>query len=361
MISFENSWLGSSIPSVNPLNVDKSRSDYYIHYYKAKKLTSSLNHDWIDVKKRLDEIKNNILQINRAIDSEDYKAQTAEVIKAIDTATLALDENFRKLFSSVVRRMSESAESDEWFSETAKLYSAYILSAILGGNLYGSNKGIFSSNGKSGSLGAADAAFVNEHTAELSASSLQYGPRPLSQNGGSSTDSQSLNDLVNNQSSNAQIAAQQVAVQATAGEGRTIDIPDSVRQTGLCPNYTGYDKFYGKWTKGTKQRELSEQWGAAGKPSSNGIATLNNRYLVAVSPKFGKVGDNIDIVLRDGQVINATIADSKGNDATSEWGHVLTSSGAVDVIEWEASGPKSEIDLGTWRNVGVDKIVNLTS
>ncbi len=141
--------------------------------------------------------------------------------------------------------------------------------------------------------------------------------------------------------------------------GIEILIPSYVKQTGLCPNYTSYSYFYGKWSRGTQQRKLSEQWGAAGMPSSNGIATLNDRFLVAVSPKFGSVGDNIDIVLSDGQVIPATIADMKGVDATSEWGHVLTESGAVDIIEWEASGAKSDIDLGSWRNVTVEKIVNL--
>ncbi len=140
--------------------------------------------------------------------------------------------------------------------------------------------------------------------------------------------------------------------------GTEVLIPSSVRQTGLCPNYTPYDRFYGKWNSGTKQKEIADQWGAAGKTSSNGIATLNDRYLVAVSTKFGKVGDNIDVVLEDGQVIQATIADVKGADATSSWGHVMTKSGAVDIIEWEASGAKEDINLGTWKNVKVDKIIN---
>lgn len=144
------------------------------------------------------------------------------------------------------------------------------------------------------------------------------------------------------------------------GAGVEIAIPTSVRQTGLCRNYTSYSYFYDKWTQGTAQREIANQWGEAGKTSSNGIATLNDRYLVAVSPKFGKVGDNIDVVLSDGQVIHATIADMKGNDATSEWGHVLTNSGAVDIIEWEATGAKEDINLGNWGNVTVDRIVNIT-
>ncbi len=137
-----------------------------------------------------------------------------------------------------------------------------------------------------------------------------------------------------------------------------ISIPSSVRQTGICRNFTSYAYFYGRWSKNTGQREVSELWGDAGKPSSNGIATLNDRYLVAVSTKFGKVGDSIDIVLKDGQVIPAIIADAKGADATSEWGHVLGSGNAVDIVEWESSGPKSEINLGSWANVKVDKIIN---
>lgn len=173
---------------------------------------------------------------------------------------------------------------------------------------------------------------------------------------------QSLQSLINELNQTFDISGNIVlgASLTTYGVGTEIVIPSSVKQTGLCPNYTSYSYFYSKWNAGTNQREIANQWGEAGKPSSNGIATLNDRYLVAVSPKFGKVGDNIDIVLTDGQVINATIADSKGVDATSEWGHVLGSKGAVDVIEWEASGSKEEIDLGTWRNVKVDKIVNLT-
>lgn len=135
-----------------------------------------------------------------------------------------------------------------------------------------------------------------------------------------------------------------------------ISIPTSVIQTGLCANITNYNYYYGRWNKSTMQRVLSDQWDAAGRPSSNGIATLNGRYLVAVSTKFGKVGDNIDIVLRDGQIIPATIADAKGIDATSEWGHVF--SGAVDIVEWEVVVPQKDVNLGSWRNVKVDKIIN---
>ena len=139
---------------------------------------------------------------------------------------------------------------------------------------------------------------------------------------------------------------------------RVVEIPGNVAQTGIVKNYTNYDYFYGKWSKGSAQRALSEQWAAAGKPSHRGIATYNNRYLVAVSPKFGTVGDNIDIVLDNGVTIPATIADAKGSDAKSEWGHTFGK--AVDVIEWESMGGQSTINTEGWQGHKVSRIVNNT-
>ena len=136
----------------------------------------------------------------------------------------------------------------------------------------------------------------------------------------------------------------------------TVSIPSSVPQTGIIKNYTNYDYFYGKWSKGSAQRTLSEQWAAAGKTSNRGIATLNNRYLVAVSPKFGTVGENIDVCLDNGVVIPCTIADAKGGDAKSEWGHTFGK--AVDIIEWESMGNQSVINTDGWQGHKVDKIIN---
>ncbi len=369
-----NKWLMESCPSANNFEVDRTKVEYYIQYYQTKKLVSDLNQDWINVLNNLNALKTSIEDINKSIDSEDYKAQTIDVINAIVASEKALDSNFKQLFSSVVKRMEESAESDEWFAETAALYASYILNGILGGKMIGQ------ANATSTSSPSSMNTIENAPAEGLSTNNIQYNSN--SQNNSSTSGGGSGNNYssssgnsggsADNYPSSSQSSSvaqsdfvinhsQEISPQAVAGEGRVIDIPNSVRQTGLCPNYTNYDRFYGKWNKGTMQRELSEQWGAAGKPSSNGIATLNGRYLVAVSTKFGKVGDNIDIVLNDGQVINATIADSKGKDATSEWGHVLTKKGAVDIIEWEATVPQSEINLGSWRNVGVDKIINLTN
>ena len=136
-----------------------------------------------------------------------------------------------------------------------------------------------------------------------------------------------------------------------------IPIPSTVPQTGVTRNYTNYSYFYGKWSKGTAQRALSEQWNAAGRTSNRGIATLNGRYLVALSPKFGNVGQNVNITLENGEVIPATIADAKGSDAQSEWGHRLGN--GIDIIEWESFGSKDNIDISGWQGVKVSSITKV--
>lgn len=345
-----NQWLSGGVGNVNSFTVDKSKTEYHIQYFKTKRYVSQLNTDWIEIKRLLSRLKVEIKVINSAIDSEDYKAQTKEIISAIETSTTALNENFQKLFSSVVKRMEAASESDEWFSSVAKIYSDYILNAILGGKLSNVAPSAAGAALTATALTASDTtpdtpiaeALADQADNALSAQSVHYGPNL---NGGTGAAGGSTDN-----------GASATPTQAVVGEGRTIEIPASVDQSGICANHTQYDR---SWASGTTQRELYEQWKNNGKSSSNGIATLDNRYLVAVSSKFGKVGDNIDVVLNDGQVIHAKIGDMKGSDAQSEWGHQMDGYG-YDIIEWEATVPQSQIDLGSWRNKGVSKIVNLS-
>lgn len=182
MSTFTNKWLNPSCPSVDEFFVDKSKQDYYIQYYETKSMVSNLNNDWKLVKKYIDELKNNIREVNSAIDSEDYKSKTNEVIAALDSSMVALDSNYSKLFNSVVKRMEDSAESDEWFSETASLYAGYIATAILGKE----------SGNNNGNLEGTNLQVMND-------TSLQYGPQTPSRanynggsgNGGSSANSES--------------------------------------------------------------------------------------------------------------------------------------------------------------------------
>lgn len=148
-----------------------------------------------------------------------------------------------------------------------------------------------------------------------------------------------------------------------SGNGTEIAIPASVSQSGICGNYTNYTYFYPRWTKGTNQRVVANTWHDKGRPHDRGIATLYGYYLVAVKPIFGTVGDKITVVLSNGNHFNAIIADLKGPDAPSQWGHDM-GGGKLDIIEWERIGSSRKcdvvdaIDLTGWRNQSVTKIIN---
>lgn len=146
-------------------------------------------------------------------------------------------------------------------------------------------------------------------------------------------------------------------IEPSSGESaNVVSIPGDVKQTGIIKNYTNYSYFYGKWNKGSGQERVAEMWAEAGKQQNNGIATLNDRYLVAVSPIFGTNGDIIDVYLEDGTIINCIIGDAKGADATSQYGHMFGRS--VDVIEWESFGSKENIVIDEWADKNVVQIVN---
>ena len=118
--------------------------------------------------------------------------------------------------------------------------------------------------------------------------------------------------------------------------GRTVTVPGSVPQTGMCPNFTYWRT---NWSAGTNQRALYDIWTASGSPSSNSIAVIKGYYLVAVTTKFGMPGDAIMVYLEGGKTLKCIIGDSKGanpanaGEAGNVWGHTL--GGKTDVIEWE--------------------------
>lgn len=145
----------------------------------------------------------------------------------------------------------------------------------------------------------------------------------------------------------------------TTISGTTVNIPSSVPQTGITGNYTCYPQFYGRWNAGTTQRRISEIWGQKGKTGSpENIATIDGYYLIAVTQKFGQVGDIVCVVLANGTRINCMIADEKnpGDSNYTEWGHDL-GGGKADVIEWE-SMVYGFPNVDKWRGQRVTTIIN---
>nr|DAW14126.1 MAG TPA: 43 kDa tail protein [Caudoviricetes sp.] len=145
----------------------------------------------------------------------------------------------------------------------------------------------------------------------------------------------------------------------SAISGTSVNIPSSVAQTGITGNYTCYPQFYGRWNAGTTQRRISEIWGQKGKTGSpENIATIDGYYLIAVTHKFGQVGDIVCVVLANGTRINCMIADEKnpGDSNYTEWGHDL-GGGKADVIEWE-SMVYGFPNVDKWRGQRVTTIIN---
>ena len=172
----------------------------------------------------------------------------------------------------------------------------------------------------------------------------------------------------NNDGPTGSVAQAQGKITNRAGQtitsGTEVVVPDSVPQTGIIANYTSYTQFYGRWTSGTVQRELSDIWGSQGKPNSYSVATLSGYYLIAMAPVFGNAGDIVSVVLEDDTYFNAILGDIKGTDAGSEWGHYFGSS--VDIVEWEAYGTDQDtlrqgLSEAGWLGKRVKRVVNYGS
>ena len=148
--------------------------------------------------------------------------------------------------------------------------------------------------------------------------------------------------------------------------GTTVEIPSSVNQSTINSTYTNYTYWFSRWAKSSVQNKIAQLWDQKGRKSNRNIATIDGFYLIAVKPIFGTNGDKVSVVLSDGTVFNAIIADIKGNEngvsGAAKFGH--SQSGKINVIEWEGVGSATSaqlgqsIDLTMWSGKTVAKIIN---
>ena len=165
------------------------------------------------------------------------------------------------------------------------------------------------------------------------------------------------------------------AIGAPVVPDNEVYIPNDIKQSGYT--VTGYDYWIDTgnamvWASNTNQRAVSEVWKNQGSNFTNGIATINidgtNRYLVALSQTYGKVGDKVDVVLENGTTIPCIIADakSKGDYNYSMYGHQQPD-GSINILEFEVQRSKylsSGNPTTTKWNLSWDsssKIVNITN
>lgn len=135
---------------------------------------------------------------------------------------------------------------------------------------------------------------------------------------------------------------------AVAKSGKTITsgtkktVPYGVSQTGIIANYTGYNQ---NWTQGTTQRTLYNLWKSSGSKTNHSVCTLNGYYLLAPGRYFSNsCGDMLEWELEDGTKFMSIVADTKGSDTPSEYGHLF--GGSADIIEWESVASQSELQSG---------------
>lgn len=141
-------------------------------------------------------------------------------------------------------------------------------------------------------------------------------------------------------------------------------VQEKVEFTSSCEGATNQCGIVADYTHFATQnwsglcRNVFNAWLAKGKETKRGIATVDGYYLVATKPRFGTVGDRINIILEDGTVIKAIQADTKGNEHNNEWGHEF--GGGISLVEWELDNSRySSPDLTNWQGKCVKEIKNL--
>lgn len=134
----------------------------------------------------------------------------------------------------------------------------------------------------------------------------------------------------------------------------TIAVP-----SGLGKYYT-YMNWNTVTNMSTEQGRLIK---AAGKNyDSEGYGIIGNRYALAMTSTFGRIGDYVDVYMSDGRIIYGILVDEKSQKYTSwdhnpanKWGHDNGQCIVEFVVNWSSShaNPKS--------NGPVTKVVNLGS
>lgn len=152
----------------------------------------------------------------------------------------------------------------------------------------------------------------------------------------------------------------QVSGKAKMKSGRIVttgtkkEVPSGVSQTGLIASYTGYATL--NWTKGTTQRTLYDLWVSNGKKTQHSICMLDGYYMIAPGRYFSNhCGDVLEVVLQNGTHLMCLVADAKGPDAPSDYGHYYNGN-QVDIIEWESTASSAQSltsELKSWGIYGV--------
>lgn len=144
--------------------------------------------------------------------------------------------------------------------------------------------------------------------------------------------------------------------QDSYGSGKTINIPSPY---GDSFTYMGWSLIT---STGSNQYKLRVKTGEH--YDANGFGKIGDRYVIACTLTFGKIGDEIDFVLANGRVIHGVMGDEKNmSDAgCNQWGHDNGHSVVEFVVNrsmWYHTGKTVTRFHPEWANSRVVKAVNL--
>lgn len=144
--------------------------------------------------------------------------------------------------------------------------------------------------------------------------------------------------------------------QESFGSGRTIKLPDGM---GSVYTYMGWNMVTNRSSRQYKLRiKTGENY------DSNGFGKIEDRYVIACTTTYGKVGDEVDFVLKNGKVIHGVIGDIKNQDdaGCNKWGH-QNGKCVVEFCVKKSSWYKTSKTVAKyhpeWANTTVVKAVNL--
>lgn len=144
----------------------------------------------------------------------------------------------------------------------------------------------------------------------------------------------------------------------------TVDIPSTLSQTGVIGDCTYIEKpsSIGFWVD--DRLKIYNLWANAGKQWWWDVAYYDGRLLIAMTKKFGSVGDKVDIYLANGDIIGGILMDRKDetDENCNEWGHTKWTSPGTSLVEFEAKVGFQTGDLyPSWKGQKVTKVNNLGS
>ena len=145
----------------------------------------------------------------------------------------------------------------------------------------------------------------------------------------------------------------------TLKKGEKIEIQNDIKQAeNKVKDYTDNN-----FEKDSAEESVEKIWQEQGSTSEEGFATIKvdeeERYLVKVSPRYGEVGDSIDISLEDGSVVKCVIAETKeiAGENASPYG-TADKDGNINIVEFETTMKSDEIKFNWDKKSSIKEISN---